>query len=429
MLLQSFEIQGTVISLIEEMTADWDLELEEEISGEQQLIADLNFSSVDFVQLFVVIEEEFQKKLGFHDLLMRDGTYVDDLSVAQIAAFVQSKLASETVSQSTNLNLASTATTDQATINQNQVNQFRNRIPAPPLPSSTTGGKNKRAIFVLCPSRSGSTLLRVMLAGNKQLFAPPELHLLPFENLLQRKLAFSNDLNQHLLNGTVRALMELKGCTSTQAQQMMTQWEEQSLTTKEFYTLMQGELGERILVDKTPSYSYHADILKRAETDFEQPLYLHLLRHPYGMIRSFCDAKLDRLLPFMQGDDFKREQYAELAWLTCNQNISDFLHTVPPERQFKLKFEDLVTQTQTVVTDMCNFIGVDFQVEMLEPYKEKKQRMTDGVEAVSKMSGDLKFHLHRTIEPEMAYRWKQYHTVDFLGEVTKELAASFGYQI
>ncbi len=61
-------------------------------------------------------------------------------------------------------------------------------------------------------------------------------------------------------------------------------------------------------------------------------------------------------------------------------------------------------------------------------YKDKKQRMTDGVEAVSKMSGDLKFHLHRTIEPEMAYRWKQYHTVDFLGEVTKELAVSFGYQ-
>src|SRR5690606_29517854 len=33
-------------------------------------------------------------------------------------------------------------------------------------------------VFILCSPRSGSTLLRVMLAGHPDLFAPPELHLL-----------------------------------------------------------------------------------------------------------------------------------------------------------------------------------------------------------------------------------------------------------
>ena len=49
--------------------------------------------------------------------------------------------------------------------------------------------KNKPAIFVLSPPRSGSTLLRVILGGHSQLFAPPELYLLCFNNL-QAKKAF-----------------------------------------------------------------------------------------------------------------------------------------------------------------------------------------------------------------------------------------------
>ena len=47
--------------------------------------------------------------------------------------------------------------------------------------------KNKSAIFILSAPRSGSTLLRVMLAGNPQLFSPPELALLSFQSLRERK--------------------------------------------------------------------------------------------------------------------------------------------------------------------------------------------------------------------------------------------------
>jgi hypothetical protein len=64
---------------------------------------------------------------------------------------------------------------------------------------------------------------------------------------------------------------------------------------------------------------------------------------------------------------------------------------------------------------------------MLEPYKDKERRMTDGVENVANMSGDLKFYLHKDIETETAYRWQKYHTVDFLSDMSLELAKSLGY--
>ena len=42
------------------------------------------------------------------------------------------------------------------------------------------------AAFVLSSVRSGSTLLRVMLAGHPDLFCPPELHLLPYADMRER---------------------------------------------------------------------------------------------------------------------------------------------------------------------------------------------------------------------------------------------------
>ena len=78
--------------------------------------------------------------------------------------------------------------------------------PAPPA-----GAKNPRAIFVLSPPRSGSTLFRVMLAGHPELFAPPELELLPFETLADRADAYGV-LSRGFLEGADRAMMETLGC-------------------------------------------------------------------------------------------------------------------------------------------------------------------------------------------------------------------------
>ncbi len=56
------------------------------------LVADLDFASVDIIQLCVALEQSYERKLGFQDLLMKDGSYVGDLSLAQVAAHVESRL-------------------------------------------------------------------------------------------------------------------------------------------------------------------------------------------------------------------------------------------------------------------------------------------------------------------------------------------------
>lgn len=86
-------ITDRLVALLDDFTQDWDSEHEAAITRDTRLLADLSFESIDIIQLVVAIEEEFDKrKLPFDQLLMKDGRYVDDLSVGQIADFLAAKL-------------------------------------------------------------------------------------------------------------------------------------------------------------------------------------------------------------------------------------------------------------------------------------------------------------------------------------------------
>jgi amino acid adenylation domain-containing protein len=295
---------------------------------------------------------------------------------------------------------------------------------APTLQAPAT--KNPPAIFILSPPRSGSTLLRVMLAGHPSLFAPPELELLSFNTLTERRAELTGKYS-FWLEGTIRALMDIKGCGMEEARDVMEECEEKNLSVPEFYGLLQSWIGNRRLVDKTPSYALDQQVLQRAERNFENALYVHLLRHPYGMIRSFEEAKLEQVF-FRYEHSFTRRELAELIWLISQQNILEFLKEVPAERQHQLRFEELVNSPREVLERLCAFLGLEFQPEMVEPYKNKEQRMTDGIHPLSRMLGDVKFHQHSAIDARVAERWKEQAADDPLAAATWETAETLGYR-
>jgi acyl carrier protein len=83
------DLSPNVISVIESMVADWGLEDEIEIGPDTRLMGDLEFESIDVVQLAVALEQHFeQTELPFETLFMRGGDYVEDLTVTEIAEFL-----------------------------------------------------------------------------------------------------------------------------------------------------------------------------------------------------------------------------------------------------------------------------------------------------------------------------------------------------
>lgn len=87
----------TVIAIVDDLTQDWGLGRDAPSGAQTMVVADLEFASVDIIQLCVALEQCYERRFGFQDLLMKNGSYVGDLSLGQLAAFVDLKLNSEGV--------------------------------------------------------------------------------------------------------------------------------------------------------------------------------------------------------------------------------------------------------------------------------------------------------------------------------------------
>ncbi len=401
----------------------------EEVLGVYPIGIDDNFFELggDSIKAAILINK-LQEQIGeiFHFIILFEAP-----TIKELAQYLKQK-EPEAIAKMLGVEVDITRDQNQTErVDALKIARFRQLIPSLPPRQEKPQTLNKPALFVLSPPRSGSTLFRVMLSGHPQLFAPPELHLLSFNTLAERKKHFSGS-RSFWDEGNIRALMEIKNCHVEQARELMQDLEARQLTIQQYYALMQEWIGERILVDKTPPYALDLETLKRAETDFENALFIHLQRHPYGMIRSHEESKMEQMMTNLMGLDseppFNRREYAELVWTICQQNIVEFLKQVPQERQLTVKFEDLVRSPQTTVERICEFLRLDFHPAMIQPYQDKEQKMTDGVSSDSRMMGDMKFKTYSGIDPEVAEKWRKHYKTDFLGDVTWEVAKSFGYE-
>lgn len=311
-------------------------------------------------------------------------------------------------------------------VSEADLRQFARLIP-PAGPVSQPGRKNPPAVFVLSPPRSGSTLLRVLLGGHPALFSPPELELLGFDTLGQRRDICSGR-DALWLEGTLRAVMAARGIDADAAKAVMAVLEEADLPVPAMYGQLQSWIGERRLVDKSPSYALDESVLERAEACFDGALYIHLHRHPYGMISSFEEARLNQIF-FRYPHELPVRRLAELIWLHSHRNITHFLQGVPAERQMAIGYEEICAAPAESARRLCDFLGIEYQPGMVDIYAgDKQSRMTDGIYRESKMLGDTKFHNHQTIDPRVGERWRQVYKTDFLGQPSWDMAETLGYE-
>ncbi|MEM9214630.1 MAG: alpha/beta fold hydrolase [Cyanobacteria bacterium P01_F01_bin.150] len=277
------------------------------------------------------------------------------------------------------------------------------------------------AVFILSSPRSGSTLLRVMLAGHSRLFAAPELHLLPFDRMAERQEQLGES---HLSEGLERSLMDLNRWDSETSRIHVQQWLDQNAPTADVYAAIQSMAQGRTLVDKSPTYAMHRATLDRAEAIFQNAKYIHLVRHPYSVMESFARMRMDKLLGIPATNPYG---LAERIWSQSNQNILDFASTIDANRLHLLQYEDLVRDPAATLKQLCQFLGIDLEDSLLNPYEG--DRMTDGVYEKSLSLGDPNFLLHQKIDSSLADAWKTIDLPHRLGEQGQAIAQTFRYKL
>ena len=134
-----------------------------------------------------------------------------------------------------------------------------------------------------------------MLGGHPRLFAPPELELLSFKTMAERRAAFPGR-DSFWLEGAVRAVIEARGCDAEEAAGSSRPASARAGRRASFYRQLQEWIGGRMLVDKTPSYALDPGGAEAGRRGLRRSrCYIHLVRHPHGMIASFEEARLDQI--------------------------------------------------------------------------------------------------------------------------------------
>ncbi len=181
-------------------------------------------------------------------------------------------------------------------------------------------------VFVFCPERSGSTLLRVLLDSHTGICAPPELHLRTLQVRLGREF-------------TATAMAEL-GLDHDELEHLL--WDR--VLHRELY-----RSGKEIVVDKTPANVLRWQRIARA---WPEARYLFLLRHPGAIAESVLARRRGAdpatvLAEVARYTDAVTQARAELPGLT-------------------VRYEDLTADPAATIQTVCAYLGVAWEPGMLE---------------------------------------------------------------
>lgn len=270
--------------------------------------------------------------------------------------------------------------------------------------------------FVLGAPRSGTTLLRVMLAGHPDLFVPPEMILAIFQTMAERKAKLEERFWEK--GGLRRALMDLDGLDVDAAKAAEAALLDR--TIPDVYAWLQGKLGARMLVDKCPHLAASPEALERLDRWFPDARWIWIVRHPGSVVRSVENMPMAEVL--LQGyADGPREM-----WGLTNGVLRRFFDRLPDARKRRVKYEDLVATPEPVMRGVCETLGVPFHPLVLEPYEG--DRMRDGPPG-ARAVGDPNLAGRTQIEPELATKWLAGFDPASVGPITHQLARELGYDL
>ncbi len=258
-----------------------------------------------------------------------------------------------------------------------------------------------------------------MLAGSDRTYAPPELHLLPYDSLGERRRAFDAVGSGWRGHGLCQAVAHQLGMTEHQAYYYVDMLEARDLPTPRVYDLLHSYCPGGLLVDKSPSNWRHPVLAERSEQMFVDPKYLYLTRHPAAVVESFVRMRFRRLNK--KGRELNPWLDAERTWTSSNRVALELLSGIPPERRYRVRYEDLVRNPEEVMRGIARFLGIDYQGTMADAYDSKADRKISAL-------GDPGIARRAAIDPGLADAWRRLPPYEFCPP-TKETAARLGYEV
>ena len=224
--------------------------------------------------------------------------------------------------------------------------------------NSDTPTSEIRPFFIVGSGRSGSTLLRVILANHARISIPPETW---FVLDLVRKFSANQPLTAKQQLEAIEMVTshyrwpdlniqtdELKGWVGLQ--------EEPSLRgfLETIYQQYARREGKDVWGDKTPPY---VNILPELSDLFPEARFIHLVRDGHDVSKSFQKMGTYGPALYANASEWKK---------SINAFRSASARDSIKSRTIEIRYEQLVLDTVPTINRICDFIGIEFAPTMLD---------------------------------------------------------------
>jgi Sulfotransferase family len=221
-----------------------------------------------------------------------------------------------------------------------------------------------QVIFILGDGYSGSTLLDLILGSHSDLMGLGEIDANSFDRFLDQNQLCTCLFSQRQCHFWARVLAHL--ATQPTAHPFRLKYPQDDLNTITKNTLallyaIQAVSGKNMLVDSSKRWPRAAALIASGEI---QAKVIHLLRNGRGVAFSH----LKRGEPFEAAVQF---------WQTTNLEIQQWLADNPQIPQITLKYEDLCAAPVMIMQQICQFLAIDWQPQMMH-FADQKHHNVGG---------------------------------------------------
>lgn len=212
-----------------------------------------------------------------------------------------------------------------------------------------------KLIFLIGTPRSGTTLLARMLGSHSAIYNRPEPHLLtPLAHLGYYGTVQKAPYDPFNVTQAIHELVEelprkeddyLDACRAY---------------TDVIYSRLLATSGREFFLDKTPAYALVLNFIAKL---YPQARYVVLTRHPVAIFSSYVASFFDGDYGVAQSHNPILNRYVPAIARFLEQRPAPLIH---------VRYEDVVQAPEPALQEICKFLGLAFEGEMVEYGKHEQ---------------------------------------------------------
>lgn len=285
------------------------------------------------------------------------------------------------------------------------------------------------APFVVGLTRSGTTLLRMMLDAHPLLAVPPETHFVPD---VIKAVRDDGGVDGALAAMTGNRTWSDFGISEDEMRSKLEALDplDEAGAVRAFFETYAAKQGKPRWGDKTPAYMLS---VRRIGRTLPESRFIHLIRDGRDVALSQSARAINEQPP-------PAEQAAR--WVKRIKKSREQSEALKGPRYIEARYEDLVRDPEPTLRRVCEFIELDFDPAMLTYYERAAERLQEmggelrgeGTHATQEAGYRIANHAPTTKPPDPAKldKWRREMSLDDLKAYNDEAGAmleELGYEV